>query len=582
MQSIVNKVKLIKMYSIPQIFDTIVFKDGLNMIIGEKCEDSSPSGQKTNGVGKSICIEFINFCFLKDYDKSRISKIPPTILSDDIEIILELEVNKEKLVIRRSIKKPDNPIIKFRGEEQEFKDIKEACSFMESIIYINNSSIIIPSYRELISSLMREETSGFNNIINYFDATKKIPDNPKPLLYMLQIDLYEYIQINNVIIDIDNTGKRISELKKKLTNNNTIKIDEIRAELNAMNDQVEKMEEAIEDAKSNKAFESIQKDLITLENTMDELRVKQKAIRYEMQKIKSLPETEKIDSNEVKIMYNFFKEGLGEIVSKSLDEVIGFKEKIENYQNKLINEKYFELERKNKEVTEVLNKYDDEYSSKIKLIDNKGTLKNLKNSIKIYTEKNKELSEKNQKIKLLDEEEAHLKMKRNEKSTDIIELDKEIQAHSDILKAFQETIYDVHQEIMENRKCYFELGTKESGKKILQIIFRIDADGSFSVDRTKVFLYDVSLLLNKETSKRHPGFLIHDNIFLVDQDTLIKSLNFLYKQGQIQSDFQYIMTLNRDTIQNEEEKLNFKLEDCTIASYTKDNKFLKKDYQELK
>ena len=84
MQSFVNRVKLIKLYSIPKIFDDIIFKDGLNMILGEKCDENNPTGRKTNGVGKSICIEFINFCLLKEYDKSRIAKIPPTILNDEI------------------------------------------------------------------------------------------------------------------------------------------------------------------------------------------------------------------------------------------------------------------------------------------------------------------------------------------------------------------------------------------------------------------------------------------------------------------------------------------------------------------
>ena len=254
---------------------------------------------------------------------------------------------------------------------------------------------------------MREETSGFNNILNYYDATKKIPDNPKPLLYMLRIDIDIYLQIKNIIKDIELTQKKINDLKNKLTNNKTVKLEEVRAELNAMDDQVEKMKLAIESAKSNQAFETLQSDLIQLEETMEKLRIKQKIIRYEMKKIKSLPEPEKVNTNEIKLMYDFFKEGLGGIVEKSLDEVIKFKEKIEDYQNKLITEKYETLEKENKDITELLRKYDEEYSNKIKIIDSKGVLKNLKNSIKIYAGKSKELGEKNQKLKSLDEEEAY-------------------------------------------------------------------------------------------------------------------------------------------------------------------------------
>ena len=581
MQSFVNRVKLIKLYSIPKIFDDIIFKDGLNMILGEKCDENNPTGRKTNGVGKSICIEFINFCLLKEYDKSRIAKIPPTILNDEIEIFLEIKIKDENIIIKRNIKNPNIPKITYKEEEKEFKDLSEANKFLEKLIYNNEGTVSTPSYRELISSLMREETSGFNNILNYYDATKKIPDNPKPLLYMLRIDIEVYLQIKNIIKDIELTQKKIKDLKNKLTNNKMVKLEEVRAELNAMDDQVEKMELAIESAKSNQAFDTLQNDLIQLEETMEKLRIKQKTIRYEMKKIKSLPEPEKVNTNEIKLMYDYFKEGLGDIVEKSLNEVIRFKEKIEDYQNKLITEKYETLEKENKDISELLRRYDEQYSKKMKIIDSKGILKNLKNSIKIYADKSKELGEKNQKLKSLDEEEIYLKRIKSDKVTTIITLDKLIQENDNIIKSFEETIYNIHQEIMGNKKCYFQIKTKEKGKNVIEVELRIDADGSFSIDRTKVFLYDVSLLFNEETRKRHPKFLIHDNIFSVDQDTLIQSLNFLSKQDELFDDFQYIVTLNRDMIENEESKLKFKVDDCTIASFTKNNKFLKTDYQEL-
>ena len=58
-------------------------------------------------------------------------------------------------------------------------------------------------------------------------------------------------------------------------------------------------------------------------------------------------------------------------------------------------------------------------------------------------------------------------------------------------------------------------------------------------------------LLNKKTSSKHPKFLIHDNIFDVDVDTLLESLNFLYSLDNPES-FQYILTLNSDKLDNKE------------------------------
>ena len=45
-----------KLYSEPVIFEPIFFEYGVNIIMGEKSERTN----KKIGVGKSICIEFIN------------------------------------------------------------------------------------------------------------------------------------------------------------------------------------------------------------------------------------------------------------------------------------------------------------------------------------------------------------------------------------------------------------------------------------------------------------------------------------------------------------------------------------------
>ncbi|WP_228552702.1 hypothetical protein, partial [Paenibacillus polymyxa] len=82
---------------------------------------------------------------------------------------------------------------------------------------------------------------------------------------------------------------------------------DVRAELNALNDEVLKMNDAIESFKSNEAFNSIQKDLIELEDLLDKLRIRQKTIKYELRKIKNLPKPEEIDRSEIELIYNQFK-----------------------------------------------------------------------------------------------------------------------------------------------------------------------------------------------------------------------------------------------------------------------------------
>lgn len=77
-----------KLYSSDDsFFEPIPFENGFNLILGERSEGS----EKRNGVGKSISIEFINFCLLKDIDKSRLKFLPKSIVEKSSPIFLDVE-----------------------------------------------------------------------------------------------------------------------------------------------------------------------------------------------------------------------------------------------------------------------------------------------------------------------------------------------------------------------------------------------------------------------------------------------------------------------------------------------------------
>lgn len=165
-----------------------------------------------------------------------------------------------------------------------------------------------------------------------------------------------------------------------------------------------------------------------------------------------------------------------------------------------------------------------------------------------------------------------------------MEIDDEIEQNKKIIDDFTDTILQIHEFIMGNKECSFSIQTidKARRKTPVELTLRIYDDGSHSVDRTKVFIYDMALLFNQYTRDRHPLFLVHDNIFDVDQDTLVQCLNYLYKQEEQYQDFQYILTLNRDKIESEEQRklIQMNIDEHQVAVFTKKKKFLGRDYQE--
>ena len=580
----INRIRINRLYSENNFFDEIVFHDGVNLILGEKYDNSSVKGRKTNGVGKSMSIEFLDFCFLSDYDKSRIAKIPKEVFDVEEYVILDLDIGDDAVTIKRNRKEADKPIIIRNGKAVSFEKIQDAREYLTGLIFSKLNGKQVPSFRNLFSILMRDERSEFTDIIKCHDLTKRIPDDLSAHLFMLGFSLEPYRNSLDTIKEIEGTTKIISENKKELTQGGQKKISDVRAELNALEDELQKMEDAIESFKTNETFDSMEAEIVELENLLDQLRKRQKALRHDYEKIRRMPKPEQVDENEIELVYNQFKNDLVNVVVKSLAEVVGFKNKIEEFQRTLVNQKARELEHQLKDIAEQIRILDDEYSEKLKVIDKKGVLKNLKTSLKIYETKKDALSRTKYLFDEYEKNDKKKKVLKLQKTQEIMKIEEEIEKNSEIKHGFINSILEIHESIMGNKECSFDIQTIDNVRSKTPVVLnlRIYDDGSHSVDRTKVFIYDMALLFNQYTRQRHPLFLVHDNIFDVDQDTLVQCLNYVYKQEEQFQDFQYILTLNRDKIENEERRklIKMDIDEHQVAIFTKERKFLKRNYQE--
>lgn len=569
-----------RLYTEPEYFKPIIFDTGINLIIGEKSDKSN----KTNGVGKSMSVEFINFCLLKKKSDSRVMKIPKNSFPLNTKIILDLEINNSNLTIIRKRENPDEILIINNREEIIFQSLSDASSYLQNLLFINQkNNSIYPSFRQLLSLLIRDERSEFKDIINSFDTKKRIPLNFIPHLFLLNFDISVYKSFKRVVKEIDNQTVHLRKLKTDITENGDIKFTDVRAKVNALDDEVKKLNKAIEGLRSNEAYENVHKELIEIETELDSFRTKQKALKYEIKKIKSLPEPESVSKTEISILYNQFKEGLGDLIEKSLSELEEFKAKIDNFRNSIVNQKLETLTNELNNISTKIGEKDKKYSEILKTIDNGKILKNLKTGLSVYNKKSEELNKFRYHITAYDEADKHKKNVLKPQLDEIkLLINNQIEDNKTIIESFEDTILDIHEAIMGDKDASFYI-TSSKSKDYIEFEMRIKDDGSHSVNRTKVFIYDMALLFNEYTAKKHPRLLIHDNIFDVDQDTLVQSLNYLSKQEEkYPNSFQYILTLNRDKVENEEKQnlINLDITAHRKANFTKEERFLGMVYKE--
>ena len=186
----INRIRINRLYSENNIFDEIMFADGVNIILGEKYDNAIVQGRKTNGVGKSMCIEMLDFTLLCDYDKSRVSKIPKEVLPLEENIFLELEIGSDNVTIKRNRKDQDNPEIIRNSKRVTFDKLSDAREYLSELIFAKLYGKSVPSFRNLLSILIRDERSEFKDILKCHDLSKNIPDDLTVHLFMLGISCH--------------------------------------------------------------------------------------------------------------------------------------------------------------------------------------------------------------------------------------------------------------------------------------------------------------------------------------------------------------------------------------------------------
>jgi len=577
--------RLHQLSSEPECFDPIAFHSGVNLILGERSDGTDSQGRKVNGVGKSVCVEFLHFALCRRYSETRVSKIPEDILPQGLIVVLDLSIDSNRLQIRRAIANPEQPmIVSSNGTETVFESLEDATQYLGDLLFAGQENAGQLSYRQVISLLMRDEGSGFKSYIKPHDISKRVPDDIAPHLYIMGIDLTTYRRLEESIERLESQRRILRELRLVVTNHDEFKISDIPSKLNEERQATRKINDALTTLRADPGFEEVEGDLNQIEVELQQLRAERKGVSFKIDQIQSIPLPERIDASDLKIVYDRIKSGLGDLVEKSLEQAKFFKAEIEKFQQTLRQDELTQLEARRRDLSGKIRKLSDQHADLTRQIDRNGVLSELKTGLEIATRRTDEYHRLESQFRLYQDKLQEFENTKAERTNDLQALARTLNECKDTEQSFNDTIVLLHEKIMQSSfaSFRFKLNHSPTAKRPLSFELRIQDDGSKSIDQVRVFIYDLALMFDPICRQNHPGFLLHDNILEVDQDTLIKCLNVLHDQMETEDDFQYVLTLNRDKIEIEEQRHDIRLaiNQAKCASFTKTNQFLRKRYQE--
>jgi uncharacterized protein YydD (DUF2326 family) len=576
------------------IFKPVVFQKGINLIIGDKSSEEFDESQqkKMNSVGKSLFIEFINFCLLKDYARSRVSRIPGSVLSSDtyacLEITYESKTALNEILIRRNVGGTLPMQIIVDGDVTEFeekdKDLERAKEYL-SHFFLTTEIEKKPSLRQLLSILIRNEKSGFDDIL--FPDTNSAgfsrEDLIAPHAYLFGFDLEKIKLLASLRDQADTAQKNVTEAKKRIKNSG-LKWQDVRSYIHQLEDEVQKLDYSVEQMRPAEGSSQVLTEIGELNKELDTLISEKTSREILARKIKSLGQTsEVLNPAELERVYEKYKKGLGNLVGKTLEETLNFRKQIDEFQNELMTNKLL-----------VLNAEIDGISSEIELLDSKianayvkigygKTVSDFRVTLRQQQESNQKLESLRHDYELIEANDKEKKRLQSKRQQAIDEIQARLFEIQNYISDFEKDLMEMHRFIYGNVSCHFRIVVNERAKKqILEFDYRTDLDGGASSDRIKTLLYDVLLMLNKYTSRKHPGFLIHDNVFAaVGRNDMVNALNYLYQMERKGAEFQYIVAINRDEFDAHESELEFKASDKVVLELSRENTLLGAHYTEL-
>lgn len=578
--------KINKLYSNNNFFEPISFHNGLNLIIGEKSETLSLKNKdKTNGTGKSTCIDFINFMLLKEVKRLNAKSFLRNFLKKDV-ISLDFEINSKKYTLHRNILEP-NKVSLIDSEGHDINTTVIDCKeYLRELLFINyvNDDLTLPTFRGLFQYLVRDEGSEFKQI----EVTQEKRDVPVykqayPILFIFGINHQNIKEYADLLDQKSKVNEKIKVLLKELNNDTLLETSISKTTfktrfgsfINKLKSEIKDLEAKINEDDFDVVVSSNSTEYASLQSNIERLQDKRTVLFLEIDQLKKFPKFEEIDTSELEQNFSIFSQSLGTLIKKNFDEAQLIAKKINVFKTRIIDDQIAEVQKSINEISVSIKNIQFK-QNKLEEITKKRSLKEnimlVNNAITKKKIELNHLTEISDKYYFYDAELANVQTSidkiKNDYSSKGVEF-------NDKSKSLADTIECIYKYIMKSSGSSFEFISDLNStlpKKIFDLY--IPDEESNSISKERVFIFDIALLINKFTSSRHIGFLVHDNILRVDTDTIIQSLNIFQEDLFKDRSFQYIITLNRDEIEHSEKELNFEIDKLKVATFTKDKRFL--------
>lgn len=534
--------RLIELRSNKKSFHTITFnKTGLSIICAKKANKENADSKKTyNSVGKSLGIKLIHFCLGANPTEEFSEKLPGWEFSLDF-IIGELHYT--------AIRSTDNQkVIVLNEKEYSLTKFRE---FIEEKVFKIDEPAKYLKFRPLISRFIRPKKSSY---VKYDNFVNEEEDYPRLLnnAFLLGLDVNKIVRK----YELKSSYDKISELKKNIDKDPILKSffdggKDIDIDIVDYEDKVKDLSEKIRKFIIADDYYKIKKDADEISGKLRDQRNKATLITNAIKNIENSIEIQPdISKEEIVRLYKEAQFIFNKKVTKQIEEVEAFNEK-------LLNDRYKRLSEEKKRLARDLKDFESNIKILGESVNEKLQYLNAYGALEEYTALNRQLSDYMIKMEKLSSYRDLINKYKNEQEIIKIELSKEnIETNNFLIEAKSVLVENINlfkyfaQQFYDNKKAGIEVINDEGvNLQRFKVVAKIQDDVGDGVNEVKIFCFDWTLL--KAKHNHNVEFIVHDSRLLSDMDPRQRTTVFkLAYENTKDCNFQYIISANEDSLES--------------------------------
>jgi uncharacterized protein YydD (DUF2326 family) len=552
-----------KVFSDLASFKEIEFRKGLNILIAEKTP-SATEQQTRNRAGKTSLVDTIDFLLGSDCGTSCIFKDKAI---TDHYFGIELDLGEEKICLKRSGSTSKDVII-IDGDTTDWPvtthidkannqylisntDWKRNLGSLFFSLPYNKKSTgkYRPSYRALISYILRHEKSGGFSDPHKNNSQQKKYDYQVSISFLLGLDW----TIPQKLQYVRDREKTLGELKKAIGEGAFYDIigstSKLRTDLALSEKKTNRLKEQLTDFAILPEYHELEKEASKLtvsiskhsnENTLDMALIEQLN--------ESIKDETPPSSQDVKRLYEEAGVILPDNVSKRFDELVLFHDQIIRNRKMYLESEIAEATERITNRDKIKESFTERKSQIMKILDSHGALdqySRLTSELTRLETETENLRKRFDAAEQLESKKIDLDLER----TNLLgQLQKNYHEQGELIRH----IIVIFEEI--SNMLYEDAGSLEIKPTPNGPEFEIKIQGkkSAGIKNMQIFCFDIMIMQLLCEKNMSPGFLIHDSHLFdpVDERQVATALQVGAKKAE-ELGFQYIVTMNSDQIPSE-------------------------------